>query len=260
MEERVYLDHFFLTLGVRCDDIQRGDNPPDFIVTIKGEKISIEMTDFYSSESGPSGHTHREVTVEFEKLRDKIDLRIKEESLLKNLHIFLWFNKLLLPSSKKQDQFIKEICLFARLFFNKINSNLHFTIFDNFDGYPLLKEYLMEVRLRIGMRRTDWNYSSGFVDKNRDTHDLITSIEKKITNPPEKKLYWLLIVTGPSVSQMFGPHEVEVAQSCIKLNELLRSGPFDKIYVHQFGFGHILEGTSDGWKVNRTPCITSEFR
>ena len=250
-EERHYLDDFLRILNCSCDDIKRGDDPPDFIIRLKRNLVSVEMTDYYSSVKSPSGHTRRSVEEEWTELQSKIDAVRKSSDSLKQISFYLWFRELLLPSSKEKDQFIKELFLFVESVQDKINADRP-QEFDDFEKYPLLKKYLRDIRLKLSKAylSSASNISGGFVDESEES--LISVIRPKLKNPSLKGPYWLVVTCGHQLSQSFGSPvspSVGTLQSFNSLNALLESGPFNSVYIHQYMFNRVLDWThSQGWK------------
>ena len=63
-EERLYLDRFFETIQLEPKSIERGEDPPDFLVATDEGFIAIEETSFHSGKRGADGSPRRRIEEE----------------------------------------------------------------------------------------------------------------------------------------------------------------------------------------------------
>ena len=66
--ERFYLDKLLTALRMKPDSVERGANPPDFLLTLDGSRIAVEVTEFHSA-TDVGGHPRRAVEEEWQKIQ-----------------------------------------------------------------------------------------------------------------------------------------------------------------------------------------------
>jgi len=93
--------------------IERGDDPPDFIVTIDGKRVAIEETEFHSNATGANGRPRRAVEEEWRKLQQLIERERKQFPDLDRVNGLLFFKCLQVPSMREWPAFVKELLVFA---------------------------------------------------------------------------------------------------------------------------------------------------
>jgi hypothetical protein len=248
-KERFYVDKFLVALRLTSESIERGANPPDFILTQGKKQIAIEVTEFHSDATGPVGHPRRLIEQEWAKLQQLIEQERKRYPDLNNISGLLFFKKLLVPSRVERLQFARELLDFSR------NSLKCLTgkggDFSSFDiDSPLLKKYLR--RLHLGLAKCyitwEWNHSASSVGLNESEMKKTISRKLEIPSPKGVSENWLLIVSGHQLSQSMGLPNVGKLNAFQETNEALKTGPYNKVFIFQYMFDRVLRWElSSGW-------------
>jgi hypothetical protein len=248
-KERFYVDKFLVVLRLVTESIERGANPPDFILTQGKKQIAIEVTEFHSDATGPAGHPRRLIEQEWAKLQQLCEQERKRYPDLNNISGLLFFKKLMVPSRVERLQFARELLEFSGKSLKCLTGKGG--DFSSFDiNSPLLKKYLR--RLHLGLSKCyitwDWNHSASSVGLNEP--EMKKTISRKLESPRPRGVSenWLLIVSGHQLSQSMGLPDVEELNAFQEVNEALLNGPFDKVFIFQYMFDRVLLWEhSSGW-------------
>jgi hypothetical protein len=247
--ERFYLDKFLVVLRMTPESIERGANPPDFILFQNKKKIAVEVTDFHSDAAGPEGHPRRLIEEEWTKLQQLIERERKHYPDLNNISGLLFFKKLLVPSRVESPQFVKELLDFSADSLNSFTGKVgDFSSFGT--NFSLLRKYLKRLHLAIVdcYITWEWNHSASSVGLNDSEMKKTISRKLGIPRPKGVSENWLLIVSGHQLSQSMGLPDVEKLNGFQEVNEALKNGPYDKVFVFQYMFDRVLLwDPSIGW-------------
>lgn len=257
--ERFYLDKFLIALRMTPKSIQRGDDPPDFILAQAKKQIAVEVTEFHSDATGPGGHPRRLIEEEWAKLQKLIEQERKHYPGLNNISGLLFFKKLAVPSHVERPQFVRELLEFIQNSLNSLTSKgKDFNSFHT--SLPLLGRYLRKLHLQpVNCYITwEWNHSASSVGLNES--EMKRTISKKLAIPRPKNVSenWLLIVSGHQLSQSMGLPDVKELNAFEEVNGALKNGPCDKVFVFQYMFDRVLLWElSSGWIELRKPRFAS---
>lgn len=248
--ERFYLDKFLVVLQMAPESIERGANPPDFILTQGKKRMAVEVTEFHSDATGPARHPRRLIEQEWAKLQQLIERERKRYPDLNNISGLLFFNKLAVPSRVECPQFVRELLDFSRNCLKSLTEKGgDFSSFGT--NFPLLRKYLKRLHLAIVecYITWEWNHSASSVGLNES--EIKKSISRKLEIPHPKGVSenWLLIVSGHQLSQSMGLPDVQKLNAFNEVNNMLKNGPYDKVFIFQYMFDRILLWEHSGnWK------------
>lgn len=247
--ERFYLDKFLIALRMTPKSIQRGDDPPDFILAQAKKQIAVEVTEFHSDATGPGGHPRRLIEEEWTQLQESIEQEREHYPDLNEILGVLFFKNLALPSRPEYAQFVQELLEFSQNSLNSITGKgKNFNSFDT--SLPLLGRYLRKLHLQpVNCYITwEWNHSASSVGLNESEMKKTISRKLEIPCPESVSENWLLIVSGHQLSQSMGLPDVEKLSAFQEVNEGLEKGPYDKVFIFQYTFDRVLLWElSRGW-------------
>ncbi|MFA5038611.1 MAG: hypothetical protein WC732_02915 [Candidatus Omnitrophota bacterium] len=248
--ERFYLGKFLDALAFSHQKIDRGADPPDFVIHSSDAKIAIEITEFYSDAKGASGDPRQLVEREWDKLRDVIAKAREQHSELNEINCHILLMELGLPSRREYQEFADEVVKFViKNLAILTDKSQDFKI--PLDDFPLLKKYVAKIRLnKVGCYITwDWNHSGGFVGFSED--ELVRVISRKASQDNSENSCgetWLLIVAdgGEGISQSMGVPHLHELNSFGTVNRMLEASSFDRVYIFQYLLDRIFE-----WRCGR---------
>lgn len=240
-EERFYLGRFLEALQLEFDVVQRGADPPDFILTLAGKHTSVEMTEFHSGARGDNGLPRRAVEEEWRKFQRLFESAREQYADLNHIMGLAFFKALEVPPRREQMPFAKELLEFGHQklpYLTKDGSD--FSQFGS--SSPLLGKYLKRLRLWDAGCFTSWEWNhmaAGVGLTERELLDIILP-KIKVGRPKETNENWLLMVSGHQLSQSIGLPHVDVLREYGELNKALTCGPYDRVYIFQYMFGRVL--------------------
>jgi hypothetical protein len=239
--ERFYLEKFLEALRIKVDAIERGANPPDFILKLSEKNIAVELTEFHSSATGVGGHPRRALEEEWQKIQQVFEQERKFYSDLDSISGLLFFRQLEIPPKGKQKQFVTELLNFARDKLGDLTKKYsNFKFFGS--KFPLLNSYLKCLSLCNAdcYITWGWNHSVTYVGLSESELKRVVCPKLKMPRPPEVKENWLLVVSGHQLSQCMGLPKIESFQNYQELNSALEHGPYDMVYIFQYMFDRVL--------------------
>ncbi len=247
-EERIYLDKFLEALGICPDRIDRGSDPPDLVMTIKGQRVAVEATGFHSAATGEVGHPRRSVEQEWDAIRETISERRQAHPELDSVNCRIAFKGLLVPPRRQHMAFADELISLVQDKADQVTDTP--VQWAGLDGYPLLTEYLDEVALsRPGCYTTwDWDRNVASVGLSEEELKKIVLPKLEVQRSADVAENWLLVVSGYRLSQSMGVAHVDAVRDYGCLNTAIARGPFDKVYVFQYMYDRILQwDLRDSW-------------
>lgn len=251
-EERIYLEHFLKLLGVPYVNIQRGSDPPDFLLTLEDQTvIAIEVTEFHSSALGARNMPRRVIEEEWKILQGAITRQREKHPNLNSVSCLLNFRKLLVPPRREHELFVNELITFIESRVPKLSNN-KLTSYDlPSDEYFLLQRYLKKIFLtdsKCHYISWNWTDSASFVGLNE--HEFFRVVKSKIQafQLPNIKETWVLVVSGVELSQSMGLPHVSEFSNFRSVNEQLQKSRIDKLFVYLYCFDQIFEWQhKSGW-------------
>ena len=239
---------------MKPDSIDRGPvvngaNRPDFILSSGMDIIGVEVTGFHSAAEGAHGRPRRAVEEEWRKLKQIFQRERTRYKQLDNINGIFFFGKLEVPPSRQHEQFVTESLDFGTENIDIISvEGLDFCSF--LERFPLLNKYLEKLHLqKVNCYMTwEWNHCCAAVGVNEA--ELKNTIFPKLTIPRPDKVTenWLLVISGLELSEAMGMPHVGLVEEYQILSSALLKGPYDKVYIFQYGLDRILLWhRSSGW-------------
>ena len=108
-DELSYLKKFLQRMEITPEHIERGEDPPDFYIVHKSNRIAIELTDYHSARKSPSGHPWRAVEEEWLKISDFLVKEKEQYPKLNDVYGHLDFGESEMPPTKKHGAFVTEL-------------------------------------------------------------------------------------------------------------------------------------------------------
>jgi hypothetical protein len=247
--ERFYLENFLKLLGETNTQIDEGESP-DFIVTLRGKRIGIEVTEFHSDLKGAGGKPRRVIEETWDLLQKNLKKAVEKHPELKGTHGFLMFKDLIVPPKSVHKKFIDEV---IQLSIDMICTNSEEIRADK-RKFPFFNQYLEKFRLkRINFPHHiswDWNQNASSIGLTE--HEFINAIQSKMKKAHRyrrKRIeeLWLLIISGYRLSQAMPPPEFLGNQlnDFYQLNDLLKTSGYNRVYLYQYMFDAIYKWP--GW-------------
>lgn len=245
--ERHYMDAFLDVMNFRDVVVEQKCPPmPDFALRIGHLLVGVEMTEYHSESTTPSGHPRRLVEQEWERLRKAVMKAIDACPELEGVHGTLCFKDLKLPGRRESDSFIAQAIACAKRSVSCASRSINVL---DFTDYPLLQTFLSKLRLRrIKCSMSwDWNHNTAWVGTDQDA--FLSCVQRKTANTYDLNgldQTWLLIVSGSSLSQAMGIELQHQLPQITKADEALRSSLFCRAFVFQYMFDVAYEWP--GWR------------
>jgi hypothetical protein len=174
---------------------------PDFIVSLCGRSIGIEITQYRSGETVGGGPERRQVEAEWQKLLSTSEQVRKARPELYDVNVGLMFNGAV-PPRGQHATFIEEVVTFI----HSHRSHLTSTNTDYWPpdfSAPLMTQYLQTLCLRIDPHATWYtNLSAGFValPETSNITQIVAQKSSKQFRPVDE--LWLVIQSGILISEM----------------------------------------------------------
>jgi hypothetical protein len=238
--ESFYIKEFLQRMEIKSEHIERGEDPPDFYIVYKSNRIAVELTDYHSVRKSPRGHSWRAVEEERRKIRA---LFIKEKEQYPKLNDVLgclYFRELEMPPAKEHGQFVTELLEFGISQCETLTKEVSW--FRSFpSNYPLLNRYLKKIHLQKAGRWMPWNFnSSAWVGITEEELGKCVSKKLQTPRPVEVDENWLLVVSGNDISQQIGSTPCETFNGFAELHKCFDGSAFDKIFFFQYVWGRVL--------------------
>lgn len=257
--ERCYLENFLKLLGKTPDQIECGESP-DFVVTLRGKRIGIEVTEYHSGLRGAGCRPRRAFEEEGDLLYQNISEEAKKYPELEGIGGSFSFKNLGVPPKSKHQEFIFQVIQLTREKAQDVIHKNSLKIEPN-ERFSLLKQYVKKLLLyNTGLPfHPHWGgIDVSFIAMNED--EFIAAIQPKINKSRayrEKMIkkginkLWLLIVSGWSPSQTMPPleHLEYKLKSFDRLNDALKTSEYNKVYLYQYMSDAIYEWPE--WKRKR---------
>lgn len=238
--ELFYLEPFLERMEIKPEQIECGEDPPDFYIMYRSDKIAIEITEYHSQRKGASGQAWRAVEQEWQNIRSLFIEERKHYPILDNVHGHLFFKELEMPSAAKHRQFVTELLMFGVSQCETLKEEE--SRFDSFPlDYPLLNKYLKKMYLKKVNCWITWDRASAaFVGTSEEELEKCVLKKLRTSRPQQKAKSWLLIVSGAYMSQQIGLTHCETFNKFAQLNERLEGSSFDKVFLFDYMLNRIL--------------------
>jgi len=245
--ERRTLRNLLAMLALEPEEEPSGGETPDFVLSVSGRRIGVEITAFQSGDTTADGVELRKVEGEWQKFEAASEEFRQARPYLHELNVGLFF-KDSLPPRRDYAAFMEEIGTFAQARSAALGSEGRDYWARDFAS-PLLRRYLRTLHLRPG-KYPEWfsNFSGGGWIGAPDGA-LTAIVAKKGAKPyrPTDEL-WLAIQCNPRTSEMMIPIEgVADFGHVAGLEAALCASCFSRVFVLTYG-GAFEWNKLDGWR------------
>ena len=237
-EETFYLDKFLRTMNWDVENVERRERP-DFVVTLRGSRIGIEVTMFHSNAKDAAGRTRRATEEDCNKLQKDLMREVEKHSALSGVYGFLRFKNLEVPSARERSAFIQEVIDLSLAQCPSEEEEKIISLTDHATECPLAARYLEDIRLVNVGTHAMWahNLIVAFAGPSED--ELAAVVQNKVRqaegyDTTGLEELWLLIVSGELLSQATRRIFVEELNECGELNGPLTRSAFNKTFFFQY--------------------------
>lgn len=250
--ERWTLDHLLSVAGIAPDSIEPGE-APDFMLSVCGKKIGVEVTMYQSGTTDEAGIGRRQVESEWEILEQATRKFQALRADLRNINVGLMFRSAV-PARKQHQAFMAEIAAFIRVHAHELTTRDAEFWPPQFSS-PLMAQYLRTLYLRVDEYAV-WhsNIVAGWVGRPDSTlTEIVVAKSSKKFRPADE--LWLAIQSSPRISETVLPLEgVTDFAALSDLSDALKNGPFTRLYMLAFNGVYQWDRTG-GWE-NLSPPRT----
>jgi hypothetical protein len=202
--ERQTLDMVLEALGLLPDEEPDAGETPDFIVSLAGRRIGVEVTMYSSTDTVDGGHRRRQVESEWDKLQAAARVYCSTRPELHNINVGLMFSGPIPPRRLHVD-FIKEVTDFIAAHRHELRSE-DVDYWPPIISTPLMVEYLQVLYLRVDQYAV-WhsNLTAGFVatPATSTVPDIVADKSNRNFQPADE--LWLAIQCSPRISETLLP-------------------------------------------------------
>lgn len=199
--ERGTLYRVLSGLGLHPDAEPVEGETPDFMLTLSGRTIGVEITMYRSGETVEGGHERRQAEAEWDKLLSASDAFRNARPELRGVSVGLMF-KGPVPPRRLHAEFMKEVGAFIRAHLDELNSSdIDYWSWDF--STALLREYLQTVYLRNDPHAVWYtSLAGGFValPETSTIAQIVADKSRKRYRPADE--LWLIIQSGTLISEM----------------------------------------------------------
>lgn len=238
--ELFYLRAFLKRMEIEPQRTERGENPPDFYLVCGSVRIAVEITEYHSQRKGPGNHSWRMVEEAWQEIKALFVTKRQQYPALDEVHGFLYFKDLEMPSSGQYEEFVDELLKFGMSELNVLTEER--TLYHCFPAtYLLLNRYLKKMHLqKVGCHMTWGMASATYVGISEQELERAIFRKLKKPRPPRIDEYWLLIVSGTHMSQNIGLTGHEIFNNFTGVNKKIQASCFDKVIFFQYIYERIL--------------------
>lgn len=265
VREEFYAKKFLELFDISYNRIAKGDDPPDLVLFLdESLKIAIEMTEFHSNVTSPSGKPRRAIEENWNVLLKEIRQQRKNHPVLNCVSCVIFFKTLDLPKKKSYDQFVSDLISLLLEKENELTST--FKEYSACFKTGPLTEFVQKIiasKTRCNYIEWNWNHSAAAIGLSEE--ELKTAISSKVLTTFHRNRFkevWLIIVSGHEMSQAMGLPHIERLNEFRDVNAMLDKSQFDRSFLYEFMFDRILERERDsGWiQKNVTPDLKANPR
>jgi hypothetical protein len=242
-DERAILDLIMVALGERSDREPEPGETPDFLVTIRGRRIGVEITAYDSGEVIEGRHGRRQVESEWDKFKLASDAFRAAEPDLKDVNAILYFSGSV-PPHREHTDFLNEIAAFIRAHRQELTNKdtdydpRHFST-------PLMRAHLQVLYLRT-CPYAEWkaNLDAGFVATATTSliPDIVARKSTKQFRPTDE--LWIAIHCTTKISGTLLPVDLSDFET---LSAPLAACQFGRVFVLTY-LGSFQWKRGDGWR------------
>ena len=242
--ERAALDSMLKALGVRPESIEDGEKP-DFMLSIAGHFIGVELTTFQSNIAMDGKLGLRQVEAEWEAFEKAIPEFRAARPELKEINVGLMF-KGAGPPRVEHQVFMEEVGIFGLSQKTKL-TEIDVAFWPSSFSSPLMTKYLRTVFMRRSNHALWYsNISAGSIGLPDTVLTDIVQQKAGLSYRAADEL-WLAIQSTPRISELLIPlNGVADFESIPGLAGQLAASPFSRVFV--FGPGGLFQWSkATGW-------------
>jgi hypothetical protein len=234
-EERESLKAYLAAMRVSGGDgaIEEAERP-DFLLTVQGVRIGVEVTDYHTV------CNRREVEEHWRILRQWPMLLV---DFPKYRSVGLHFRALRLPSRREVHDFVREV---ISLTTEPIVGATDIVIEPA--RSPVLAKYVSRMEVapsKVPYLAWHWNHDTAWIGVTEEELMAIVAAKARSTTVPAAS-YWLMITGGATLSRVMAFIDHEWLEAMPLLTRQLEDGPFDRLVLLQ---SPIIEWRRDtGWQ------------
>jgi hypothetical protein len=202
--ERETLDVVLAALGLRADQEPEAGETPDFIVSLAGRRIGVEVTMYSSTDTVAGGHRRRQVESEWDKLLAAARAHCSTRPELHDINVGLMFSGPVPPRRLHVD-FIKEVADFIVAHRHELRSE-EVEYWPPIIATSLMAEYIQVLYLRVDQYAVWYsNLTGGCVatPATSTVADIVAEKDTKSFRPADE--LWLAIQCSTRISETFLP-------------------------------------------------------
>ena len=243
-EERFYLDRFLILMNWIPESVQSSERP-DFVVTLEGNRIGIEVSMYHSRAKDARGRPRRAMEEHWNCLQEELMKQVLGHKELSGACGFLQFKEQRLPTRRERSEFVREVInLSSRHCPKHEREEKELSLADHATQCPTAARYLEEIRL-VGIPAT-WEHNLTVAFAGPEDGDLLALVSdkaKKTESYDKSNLQglWLLIVSGELLSQATRRILAEELNEKVDLNDALKQSLFDKTFLFQYMRDRVLQ-------------------
>ena len=245
--ERYYLDPFVHLLGLKPSRIVPHD-PPDFMLTVCGREIAVELTEFYSeADDVPDIGLVRA----WQRLRQAIGEERNRHTELHDVDARIVFRDQRLPPSRDHGRFAEALVHFVLAQMPGYKGQERVYARDTLATVPMLGNYLEQLEIEHAGCYCTWDlppqcFSSGVTED-----ELVRILERKrYASKAGAEELWLVIAAGVHPCQCMGLPQAGILNDYTRCNAALADSPHDKVYLFEIMFDRVMcWQRSTGWQL-----------
>jgi hypothetical protein len=231
-QEREILGRYLRTIGLK-GEIEKGPEPPDFIVTVDGRRLGIEITEYHQPAPSRRSRSRRMVEAEWRKLRDAVLDYRETHTGLENLSVILRFVQLEVPGRKDHKGFIRAV-------HNEIERvrpelDRQAKVIHIGDRHPaLLRQYLDGIVVGVVGSYLEWDWNLSFAGVGTSDEELTTLLASKLRLERPSGVDELQLVMagdGPTAATCIGFLRQDLLKGWPNLNNTLEQSNFDAVTI-----------------------------
>jgi hypothetical protein len=240
--ERQTLDVVLAALGLRPDREPEASETPDFIVSLAGHQIGVEITMYSSGDIVDGGHSRRQIESEWEKLQSAAQAFCSLRPMLRDINVGLMFSGPVPPRRQHVD-FIEEVAAFITAHRHELSSK-DVDYWPPTISTPLMAEYLQALYLRVDQYAV-WhsNLIAGFVATPATSTVADIVADKSARSFRAADELWLAIQCSTRISETFLP----IATNDFDMVPALDRFRFSRVFVLTY-LGVYQWKIGEGWR------------
>jgi hypothetical protein len=230
--------------------VEDGPEPPDFLATIDGTTIGIEVVEYHRPSRTTKGHTLRKVEAAWDALHEFTLEFCQGRADLAHLRVRLEFTTPpLIPPPREFRNFVTAVADEVLAVLPTIGVVFR-SIKVGTSSAPILQSYLRTIHVRRG-NRSGWSWNHSFGGVGTSDAEMVDAIGHKLSSYQPRvpvASSWLIVAgAGVRVSERIGARSIKQLNGFARLMAALRSGPFDEVVLFDYNRSFVWS-RSAGWK------------